>query len=178
MPAGATKFTEVDLLFSFSKTSSRRHLASGPSSSSVWTATFGRSLCHGNGDAVVLPERVAFAVTRYTAASSSTRASTLRGSFSTRSAARRCCWNVEALAFVKSFDADGGAVVLLERRLSPVGRSRHCQPPPRLQLSDGVLRRDRRRKGAAGASASGSWRARTERLSLGPRPLDRVFRRV
>ena len=112
-----------------------------------------------NGGAVVLLERLAFPWLRYTATSSSTRASTPRGSFSTRTAARRCCWNVEALAFVESFDVNGGAVVLLERRLSPVGRLRHCQPPLGLQLSDGVLRRERRRKGAAGASTLSSLQA-------------------
>ena len=77
---------------------------------------FGKELFYVNGGAVVLLERLVFSWLWCTAMSSSTRAFTPWGSFSTRTAARRCCWNVEALAFVESFDVNGGAVVLLERR--------------------------------------------------------------
>ena len=163
LPASATKSFVVDLLFRFRRLQvagvrlARPHLGLGGlrllegaflRERRCWGAAgaFGVSVVAVHGD------------------SSSTRASTPRGCVSTRTAARRCCWNVEAQAFVESFDVNGGAVVLLVRRLSPAGCLRHCQPPLGLQLSDGVLRRERRREGAAGASASGSLRTRTQRF--------------
>ena len=64
-----------------------------------------------------------------------------------------------------SFDVNGGAVVLLERRLFPVCGQRLGRPPLGLQLSEGVFRRERRRKGAAGASSIGSVRTMTRSTS-------------
>ena len=40
---------------------------------------------------------------------------------------------------MESLDVSGGAVVLLERRLFPVGGQRQCQPQLGLQLLDGAL---------------------------------------
>ena len=74
-----------------------------------------------------------------TAISSSTRAFSPWGSFSTRTTARRCCWNVEALAFVESFDVNGGAMVLQERRRASCQWATTTWPQPGLQLSDRVL---------------------------------------
>ena len=131
-----------------------------------------------HGGAVVLPKRVGFSVVAVHGGFIVNASLFSQGEYLDADGGQEVLLNVEALALGESSDAIGGALVLLERRLSPVGRSRQCQPPPWLQLSDGVLRRERRRKGAAGASTSGSLRIRTERLSLGPRPLDRVVRRV
>ena len=64
-----------------------------------------------------------------------------------RTAARRCCWNVEVPALVELFDVNGGAVVLLERRCASCWWAATMSTSTRLQLSDGVLRRERWRGG-------------------------------
>ena len=119
-----------------------------------------------HGGAVVLLKRVGFSVVAVHGGFIVNASLFSQGEYLDADGGQEVLLNVEALAFRESSDATGGAGVPLERRLSPVGRSRQCQPPPWLQLPDGALRRVWRprvqlehRQVAAGTSARFRLRA-------------------
>ena len=115
VPARATKSFVVDWLFfvfkDFKSTASDLlDLIFVFADCDVW-----KELFYVNGSALVLLVRSAFSWLWSTAISTSTRAATLGRSSPTRGRRFGCCWNVEVGFWVESFDADGGALVLLER---------------------------------------------------------------